>query len=603
MAGRIPEEIVEKVRRSQDIVDVISEYVNLSRKGRNYFGLCPFHGENTPSFSVAPDKQIYYCFGCGAGGNVLQFVMDMDGLTFTEAVARLASKSGVEVDLPTDLSEHVQSHHSEEHQGMLDAHELLRKFYHHLLVNTKQGEEALLYLHDRGFTDGDIESFHIGYAPPGWDTVKQFLTKRGFTEELLHKCGLLVSTQDGTTFDRFRDRIMFPLFDHHGHVVAFSGRVFKEKDKDEPKYLNSPESIIFQKSELFYHFYQARSVIRKTQSVILFEGFTDTILAYRAGIQNGVATMGTSLTDSHIQLLKRHTKEVVLCFDSDSPGLKASERAGKALEQSGLRVRVVTMKAGMDPDEFIRAYGPEVFVKECVEDAEPYVSFLLNYYRKGKNLEKEGERLLYLEQVLQVLASRSQVIERDVYLTQISEEFRLSKQVLNDQLQNILKANVSRGEKKEVRKKSTQPLPEQRLRPAYEIAERRLLAYMMQDIEMFERIQQKMQELAFHRDQHQAILTYLLAYYEEGYESDVSRFLQFVEDDTLQKDIISISMMTMDDVCSDEELDDYIHQVKKASILFEIEEMRKQEREAQREHDHEKELQLALEILSLRKML
>src|SRR5690606_8170374 len=288
MGYRIPEETIEKIRSSVDIVDVISEYVQLKKQGRNYFGLCPFHGENTPSFSVSPDKQIFHCFGCGAGGNVFSFLMDLEGYSFSEAAANLANK--VNIDLSDFKQTVVRTDKNTDAEKMQEAHELLKKFYHHLLLNTKEGEHALDYLTNRGFTKEVIEKFEIGYALDSWDFATKFLQKRGFGLELMERAGLLVKKEDtGTFFDRFRNRIMFPIWDHQGKTIAFSGRVLEKGQ--EPKYLNSPESIIFNKSKTLYNFHQARLSIRKNQQVVLFEGFADVIAADTADLPNSIGTM------------------------------------------------------------------------------------------------------------------------------------------------------------------------------------------------------------------------------------------------------------------------------------------------------------------------
>jgi DNA primase len=292
MGNRIPDELIEKIQRTSDIVDVISEYVQLKKQGRNYFGLCPFHGEKSPSFSVSADKQIFHCFGCGAGGNVFSFLMQHEGYTFIEAAQHLADKENIE--LPTLAPSEKTTSVSKDTEKMIAAHELLKKFYHHLLVNTKEGQHAFDYLLNRGFTKEVIDEFEIGYALDSWDFIAKFLVKRGYDASLMEEAGLLVKKNNSDDyFDRFRNRIMFPIMDHQGMTIAFSGRVLGD---EKPKYLNSPETKIFNKSKLLYNFHRARVHIRKNQQVILFEGFSDVISSTRSGVEQAIATMGTSLT-------------------------------------------------------------------------------------------------------------------------------------------------------------------------------------------------------------------------------------------------------------------------------------------------------------------
>jgi len=395
MGARIPDEKINEIRQAVDIVDVISEYVQLKKQGRNYFGLCPFHSENTPSFSVSPEKQIYYCFGCGAGGNVFSFLMEHDGLSFQEAVMKLAEKANITLELSHPVHS-GKSAKSRETEQMIAAHELLCKFYHHILVNTKDGQHALEYLHNRGFTREQIEKYQIGYALNSRDFAYKLLTERNFSPSLLEKAGLIIrSERDGDYFDRFRNRIMFPIFDGKGNTVAFSGRALGE---DEPKYLNSPETPVFDKSKILYNFHLARPFIRKMQQVVLFEGFADCIAAERSGVENGVATMGTSLTAEHVSLIRRNTDTVTICYDSDQAGKEAALRAGRLLVEAGCQVRVALMEDGLDPDEYIRKFGAEKFRDAVFHSSLTFTSFKLLYLKKGKDFQNEGDRLQYIDE-------------------------------------------------------------------------------------------------------------------------------------------------------------------------------------------------------------
>ncbi|WAA10389.1 DNA primase [Fervidibacillus albus] len=598
MAERIPEEKIEEIRQAVDIVDVVSEYVQLKKQGRNYFGLCPFHDEKTPSFSVSPEKQIFHCFGCGAGGNIFSFLMDLEGLSFQEAAIKLAEKGNVELHLHAG---DTQKRQPKKQDVMIDVHELLRKFYHHLLVNTKQGQEALEYLYQRGFTDDTIEEFQIGYAPGGWDKSLKFLTGRGYEEPLLTQLGLIIRREDGTYFDRFRDRIMFPIYNDKGNTVAFSGRMFKE---GEPKYLNSPETVLFQKSQLLYNFHRSRPSIRKKQTAVLFEGFADCISAYRAGVTNGVATMGTALTDNHIQLLKRNAERIVLCFDSDDAGKEAVLKAGEMIQRAGLTVEVALVPDGKDPDEYIRKHGPEKFMHEVIDGRQTFMAFKMEKFRIGKNLEIEGERLAYIEKVLTEISLLQSPIEKEMYLRRLADEFALSFDSLKQQERQI-SYQMKRGSSARREKKRNLFIQKQdkKLMPAYYNAERILIAHMLKSVQLTFKIQEKLDGYTFHNDDHQAILTYLYAFYESGQKPDLSHFLSFIKDSHLRKRAAEIGMLQIQDELSERELTDYLNHVLKYQKMLKIKEKEEEGKRAEQERDYKKAAEIAQEIVQLRKTL
>ncbi|SFA95794.1 MULTISPECIES: DNA primase [unclassified Bacillus (in: firmicutes)] len=604
MAERIAEEKLEQVRQAVDIVDVIGDYVQLKKQGRNYFGLCPFHGENSPSFSVSPDKQIYHCFGCGAGGNVFSFLMELDGLSFQEAAAKVASKANIdlEIETPGALRE---KNVPVEHQSMIEAHELLKKFYHHLLVNTKEGQHALEYMLNRGFTRESIDKFQIGYALNSWEFATKLLTKRGFSPEIMEKAGLIIHREkDGSYFDRFRDRIMFPIADRNGNTIAFSGRSL---GAEEPKYLNSPETAIFNKSKILYNFHIARPVIKKSQHVILFEGFADVIAADRTGVENGVATMGTSLTEPHISLLRQNAETITICYDSDSAGIEAAHRAATMLTKAGCQIKIAMLPDGHDPDDYIKKYGGEKFKNEVIDYSLTWMAFKLLYLRRRKNLQVEGDKLLYIEEVLKEISQLPNMVEKDHYLRQIASEFSISLDALKQQEMQIHSANKKQASNRSEEKKRVvnhqQPRRDKELKPAYHNAERRLIAHMLKDRDVAYKVQDLLQGTTLNIDEHQAIITYLFGYYEASQNPEPSAFLTFIEDAQLRRVAANIQMMSINDELSDQELHDYIKQVKNYQQLMKIREKEVQQKEAEREKDYLKAAALAMEIIQLRKML
>lgn len=598
---RIQDDKINQIREAVDIVDLIGEYVQLKKQGRNYFGLCPFHGENSPSFSVSPEKQIFHCFGCGAGGNIFTFLMDIEGYGFIEAAAALAEKGNIPLDVEFQ-KEAAKPNIPESSRQMLEAHDLLKKFYHHLLVNTKEGQEALEYLLNRGFTEETIEKFQIGYSLDSWDFVSKFLTKRGYAAGTMEKAGLVIFRErDETYFDRFRNRIMFPIMDTQGNTIAFSGRAM---GADEPKYLNSPETPIFNKSKILYNFHQARPHVRKKEQIILFEGFADCISAVRAGVENAVATMGTSLTDQHIQLIKRNTENVLICYDSDSAGLAAANRASNMLSEAGLQVKAALMPDNLDPDDYIKKYGEKSFVSDVIGSSLTYMAFKIQYLRKGKNLNNEGERIQYIEEVLKEISRLSNAVERDHYLRQISSEFSLSLDALEQQQRQIFFAERKKGNVPQPSQNRNLTLQyEHKLKPAYHNAEIKLIAHMLKSKETAFKISQMMKGTVFNLDEHQAIITYLYAFYEDGHDPDASLFLTYLPDQNLRKIVSEIEMMSVNAEVSDKELTDYINQVLKYEKLLKIKEKEAELKEAERRSDHEKLKQAAMELIQLRKLL
>ncbi|MFG6494139.1 DNA primase [Fictibacillus sp. UD] len=599
---RIPEDLIEKVRSSNDIVDVISDYVPLKKQGRNYFGLCPFHGEKSPSFSVSPEKQIYHCFGCGAGGNVFSFLMNIEGYSFIEAVTQLGKKSAIE--LPQIHQQNFSEKSTDEKRTMAEVHELLAKLYHHCLLHTKQGRPALEYLENRGFTRESIERFQIGFAPDSWETASQFLQKRGMDLNTAEKVGLIGKRQsEGKPYDRFRNRIMFPIWDRTGLVVAFGGRVLD--GEDEPKYLNSPESKIFQKGKTLYGLNLSRAEMRQKQHAVIFEGYVDTIAAFRAGVTNGVATLGTSLTEDHASILKRNVQSVTICYDSDRAGVEAAFRASEILTKQGCAVKISQMPDGMDPDDYISKYGNESFLKDIIGASLTVMAFKIQYYRRGKNLRDEGERMIYIEEIIKEIARLPKAVERDHYLRQIASEFNLSLDALKQQQTQTFKQlqrSKDNGPKKRDNNFRIQTLLQKSLLPRNLNAERIVLAHMLKSEDAAFLIQEKL-DSGFNVEEHNAIAAYLYAFYEEGNKPNVGLFMQRIDDDKLRKLASELAMLTISEELNEIELADYIRIISSYPLLREIQEKEKQQEDAIRRNEIKLAAQIAQEIMRMKRSL
>ena len=484
---------------------------------------------------------------------------------------------------------------------MIEAHQLLSKFYHHLLVNTKEGQNALEYLLARGFSKQSIEKFQIGYALNSWDFDYKFLMNKQFHPKLLEKAGLIIKReQDGSYFDRFRDRIMFPIVNRNNETIAFSGRIL---GSEQPKYLNSPETAIFNKSNVLYNYYLARPTIRKHQQAVLFEGFADVIAADRSGIENGVATMGTSLTKEHISILKKNAQSVTICYDSDSAGIEATYKAGEMLQKANCQVKVAVMPKGMDPDDYVKNYGEEKFRNDVIGSSLTFMGFKMLYFRKGKNLQVEGDRLLYLEEVLKEISLLESAVEKDLYLRQLSDEFNLSLEALKEQeRQNYKQTHPNaRNERKEPVQKFIAPRYVERVKPAYMNAERFLIAHMLRSMDVTFKVQEMLEGNTLNIDEHQAIITYLYGFYESDHIPDLNSFIHYVDDENLRRIIVEIEMMQINDEISEQELMDYINQVLNYKKRLKIKEKEDELKEAGRQKDFEKAKILWQEIQQIRK--
>ncbi|WP_054024232.1 DNA primase [Bacillus sp. FJAT-28004] len=605
--NKIPEEVIDAVRKHYDIVETVGKYVHLTKHGKYMKGLCPFHSEKTPSFTVTPELQIYHCYGCGKGGNVIRFFEEMEGYSFPEAVRVLALDAGMPVTWASP--DGVKSTpHDADRAKIIEAHELTIKLYHHVLNNTKQGQTAKQYLRDRGLSDKLIDHFMIGYAPEEWDLLARFLTNRGFDLALMEKGGLLSAKSDGSGYvDRFRNRIMFPIWDRDGKATAFAGRIIGE---GQPKYLNTSETMLFTKSRTLYNLHYARPSIRKSKQVVLFEGYMDVIKSWSAGVKNGIATMGTALTEEHCAILKRQAEEVIVCYDGDDAGQAAAFKSIPMLESAGLKVSVAMLPKGKDPDDYISEYGPEAFLRETMDQPVSVTKFKLIYSRKNHILLKEEGRKNYLLEAVQIVAELDSSTEREVYLKEISREFEISLDALKQdchQIRQELQKKKPQGDnndnswnngRNEKPRKSGPPT----LMPAYTHAERRLLHVMMRDRDVAQTVHDRLGD-AFNVEDHAALAAYLYAYFAQGYDPDVSRFIATLHDDRLERTAASILMMDGDFPFDDTTMDAYIHDIIKVPQYRDIERKKEEMVRAERTGDFLAAAQIASEIITLERQL
>lgn len=456
-----PEAFLQELEEKNPIEDVVGQYVSLTRRGSNLFGLCPFHNEKTPSFSVAPEKGIFYCFGCHKGGGAVNFIMEIEGLDYPDAIRFLAKRAGMEV--PEDDPRRVSSLRRKEHLWKLcrDA----ARFYHNTL-KSPQGREGLQYLLSRGLTKKTIVSFGLGFAPNQWDGLKKAMLEKGYTIEDLQDAGLVRTkhrqktdengnTVDSvSTYDWFRNRVMFPIIDVRGNVIGFGGRVM---DGSEPKYLNSPESMIFNKRKNLF----ALNVAKKTkmEMLVLTEGYMDTISMHQYGFDCAVASLGTSLTQEQAGMLSKYTKQMVLCYDGDQAGQNAAKRAIGILEKTGITVKVLRMQGAKDPDEFLKKYGAERF-KKLLGMSENQAVYQLESIRRKYDLSADDAKVEFLKEAAELVASMGSSVEREVYSNRAAEMAGVAPDSMRMEVSRAYKRRINAQKKREER---------QNLRPAEQL--------------------------------------------------------------------------------------------------------------------------------------
>lgn len=527
----ISEEVIEKIKDGNDIVDIISESVKLRKVGRNYQGLCPFHSEKTPSFSVSQDKQVFKCFGCGEGGNVITFVMKNRNLDFNETIRFLADRAHITLEENEELKKT-----NEKRDVYYKLHIEAARFFFN---NLKEDKDMRAYFYKRGMTDYTIRTFGLGYALNSWDSLLRYLKALHYSEDEIVKSGLATKNEKGKVYDRFRNRIMFPVFDVRGRVIGFGARVM---DDSKPKYLNSPETPIFQKGTNLYglNFALKNS---KEKNLIIVEGYMDCISLSQAGIKNVVASLGTALTKVQAKLLKRYSEEVYISYDADNAGQIATVRGLDILRAEGISVRVILIPRGKDPDDFIRAEGKDKFL-ELVQKALPLIDYKILKAKEGLNFKSEEGRITYAKRVVLIL-NELDPIEKDVYLQKVSEDAGISESVL---------MSLMKDDKEEIRVLDTSSIGKNmHLESAHVKAERALLRILAEgSVYLKERL--KKDDLVL--DSHRKIFEYIESYTgpREGLRSYVESLCKEVETSkewTIITEIVEIPEIDVDILIND----------------------------------------------------
>lgn len=554
---RIDQSIINEIKDKTDILDLVSEYVKLEKRGRNYIGLCPFHDEKTPSFTVSEDKQICHCFGCKKGGNVFQFTQEIKDISFVEAVKELGDRVNVAVDIEATQSNSNVQIASDDLQ-MIEMHELIQEFYYYALTKTVEGEQALTYLQERGFTDALIKERGIGFAPDSSHFCHDFLQKKGYDIELAYEAGLLSRNEENFSYyDRFRNRIMFPLKNAQGRIVGYSGRTYTGQ---EPKYLNSPETPIFQKRKLLYNLDKARKSIRKLDEIVLLEGFMDVIKSDTAGLKNVVATMGTQLSDEHITFIRKLTSNITLMFDGDFAGSEATLKTGQNLLQQGLNVFVIQLPSGMDPDEYIGKYGNDAFTTFVKNDKKSFAHYKVSIL-KDEIAHNDLSYERYLKELSHDISLMKSSILQQKVINDVAPFFNVSPEQLANEIQfNQAPANYYPEdeyggyiEPEPIGMAQFDNLSRQ------EKAERAFLKHLMRDKDTFLNYYESVDKDNFTNQHFKYVFEVLHDFYAENDQYNISDAVQYVNSNELRETLISLEQYNLNDEPYENEIDDYVN--------------------------------------------
>ena len=513
------DEVIEEVRSKNDIVDVISGYVKLQKKGRDYFGLCPFHNEKSPSFSVSRLKQMYYCFGCGAGGNVFTFLMEYENYSFVEALKFLADRAGVE--LPEAEYSKEEKERRDLKQILLDMNKLAAKYYYAQLIS-ENGKAAHEYLTKRGLDEGTIRQFGLGYSNKYSNDLYQYLKMKGYNDEQILKAGLINADEKHGAYDKFWNRVMFPIMDTNNRVIGFGGRVMGDA---KPKYLNSPETMIFDKSRNLYGLHRART--SRKPYFLICEGYMDVISMHQAGFTNAVATLGTALTAGHASLIKRYVNEVYLTYDSDEAGTKAALRAVPILKEAGISAKVIRMEPYKDPDEFIKNLGAEAF-EERIAKARNGFMFGLEMLEQDYDMQSPEGKTAFFREAAKRLGEFEEEIERNNYIEAVAKTYRIGYEELKKLVQRT--AVQSGLASMAVRPKAGTGKPKEK-EDGYRKSQKVLLTWMLEGQNIFAQIKRYITPEDFSTELYKKVAALLYEQYQQGEVNPAKLMNQFTDEE------------------------------------------------------------------------
>lgn len=551
------DELIEEVRMKNDIVDVISGYVRLQKKGSSYFGLCPFHNEKSPSFSVSRQKQMYYCFGCGAGGNVFTFLMEYENLTFVEAVQMLAERAGVE--LPVMEYSREAKERADLKSILLEINKVAAQYFY-VQLKSEQGRVGYTYLKNRGLSDDTIKAFGLGYSNKYSNDLYQYLKSKGYSEEQIRQAGLISSDEKNGVYDKFWNRVMFPIMDVNSRVIGFGGRVMGDA---KPKYLNSPETPVFDKSRNLYGLNRARS--SKKPYFLLCEGYMDVIALHQAGFTNAVASLGTALTPGHASLIKRYVQEVYLTYDSDEAGTRAALRGIPILKAAGISAKVIRMDPYKDPDEFIQNLGSEEFEKR-IANARNGFMFSLEILQREYDMDSPEGKTAFFRETARKLTGFEDELERNNYIEAVAKAYRVSSESLQ---KLVTKTAISDGLAKPVDRPKSPVEKMVKKEDGHLTSQKILLTWMIEDRRLFSTISQYIHPEDFTEELYKTVAELLYEQYAEG-ELNPAKILNHFTEEEMHREAASLFHTRIRELSTKQEreqaLEETILRVKKNSI-------------------------------------
>ena len=555
---RYSEELIEEIRSSNDIVDVISKYVTLKRSGRNFFGLCPFHKEKSPSFAVSPDKQIFHCFGCGVGGNVIHFISKIEGLDFKDTLELLANR--VNIELPT-LDNLEDDKTARLKSKVYEINKIAAEFYHENLYKPAS-KTAQEYIKKRKLDNRTLKAFLIGYAG-NFNELYLLLKQKGYTEEEMLASSLVKRTENGGYMDSFRKRLMFPIQDVRERVIAFGGRVL---DDSKPKYINSPENIVYSKGRNLFGLNVAKK--HDTRKIIIVEGYMDAISLYQRGITNVVASLGTAMTEAQGRLLRRYSEQVILGYDADGAGQAAILRGMEILQNLGCDIRVLQIEGAKDPDEYVLKYGPERFQK-CVDNAISLVEFKVKVLLKELNIENTNDKIKFLNEIAKILAKVTNQMEREIYVDKIAKEYKISKEAIYAEVNKLMYKDNQGSKKLEKRVVTMVPKEEKENSVSEAVLKREnLVIYLL--INEYSKCYEKIKNLItlnyIQDDTNKQILKKMYEEFEKG-NSNTSQLLDWFQDEKVISHITEIMAGDFEITDVNKAIDDLISIYEKEKLI------------------------------------
>ena len=555
------EDLVEEVRSKNDIVDVISGYVRLQKKGSSYFGLCPFHNEKSPSFSVSRDKQMFYCFGCGKGGNVFTFLMDYENFSFPEALKVLADRAGVELP-QMDYSREAKEK-ADLRASLLEINKEAAKYFY-VQLKSPQGERAHRYLTDRKLSEETITAFGLGYSNKYSDDLYRYLREKGYAEDLIRQAGLISTDEKQGVYDKFWNRVMFPIMDINSRVIGFGGRVMGDA---KPKYLNSPETPIFDKSRNLYGLNRART--SRKPYFLVCEGYMDVIALHQAGFTNAVASLGTALTSGHASLIKRYVNEVYLTYDSDEAGTKAALRAVPILKEAGITARVIRMEPYKDPDEFIKNRGAEAF-EERIGKARNRFLFSLEILQKDYDMNTPEGKTEFFREVARRLVDFEDELERNNYIEAVAGEYKISADSL---VKLVKKTAIRAGMARPAIRPKTTAQKEKQKEDGVKKSQKLLLTWMIEEERLFRTIRKYIRPEDFSEEMYRTVASLLYEQYEQGAVNPAKIISHFTEEEE-HREVASLFHTKLQELRTDKELEkalqETIVKVKTAALEQEL---------------------------------